>query len=63
MLSTGDTVIVTRPEPPTGHQVGTRLTVISVSADQRLVKTVDDQGDEVTVWAREITPEYLIPSR
>ncbi|MFD0405583.1 hypothetical protein [Kitasatospora sp. NPDC127116] len=57
MLTTGDTVIVTRPAQPTAHQVGDRLTVISVSADQRLVKTHDDQGVEATVWAHEITPE------
>jgi hypothetical protein len=56
MLKSGDAVIVTRPAPPTAHQVGDRLTVVSVSADDRLVKTRDSQGVEATVWAHEITP-------
>lgn len=60
---TGDRAIVVRPEQPTGHRGGEKVTVLSIHAPaagtdraDQLLKVVDESGEIVGVWASELDP-------
>lgn len=60
---TGDRAIVARPEQPTGHRGGERVTVLSIHAadvpgrSDQLLKVVEDAtGRVVGVWSSELDP-------